>query len=67
MSAKVWYLPYFEGVFHTQMIRMFANANAQMVRMLHTMIQILCANNKDKEANFIISKSWLVNQHLVKN
>ena len=37
MNAKVWHLSYFEGVFLTQMIRMFENANARMVRMLHTM------------------------------
>mgnify|MGYP006905966932 CR=1 FL=1 len=37
MNTKVWYLPYFEGVFHTRMIETFTNANALMVRMLHTM------------------------------
>ena len=37
MNAKVWHLSYFEGVFLTQMIRMFENANARMVCMLHTM------------------------------
>ena len=37
MNTKVWYLPYFEGVFHTRMIRMCANVNARMVRILHTM------------------------------
>ena len=40
MSAKVWYLPYIDGVFHTRMIRMLANDNARMARMLHTMVSI---------------------------
>ena len=34
MNTKVWYSPYFEGVYHTQMIETFSNANARMV---HTM------------------------------
>ena len=42
MSAKVWYLPYFEGVFLTRMIRMFANADARMVFMLHTIYVCIC-------------------------
>ena len=38
MNTKVWYLPYFEGVYHTWMIETFANANAHMVRMVNTMV-----------------------------
>ena len=40
MNTKVWYLSYFEGVYHTRMIATFANANARMVRMVLTMITI---------------------------
>ena len=36
-SAKVWYLPYLEGVLHTRMLRMFTYASERMVRMVHTM------------------------------
>ena len=39
MNTKVWYLPYFEGVYHTRMIETFSSANAHMVCMVHTMIQ----------------------------
>ena len=38
VNSKVWYLPFFEGVFHTRMIETFLNANARMVRMVHTMV-----------------------------
>ena len=38
MNTKVWYLPYFEGVYHARMIETFSNVNARMVRMVHTMI-----------------------------
>ena len=31
-------LPYFEGVYHTQMIETFSNVNARLVRMVHTMV-----------------------------
>ena len=31
MNTKVWYLPYFEGVYHTRMIETFSSANARMV------------------------------------
>ena len=34
-SAKVWYLPYLEGVYHTGRIEIFANANARMVHIMH--------------------------------
>ena len=34
MNTKVWYLPYFGGVYHTEMIETFLNANSHMV---HTM------------------------------
>ena len=37
MDTKVWYLPYFEGVYHTLIIETFSNVNARMVRMIHTM------------------------------
>ena len=37
MNTKVWYLLYFEGVYHTRMIETFSNANARMLRMVHTM------------------------------
>ena len=37
MNTKVCYLPYFEGVYHTQMIETFSNANAHMVCMVYTM------------------------------
>ena len=39
MNTKVWYLSFFEGVYHPQMIQTFVNANARMVRMVHTMIE----------------------------
>ena len=35
MNTKVWYLPYFEGVYHTRMIETYSNANARMVRIVH--------------------------------
>ena len=38
---KVWYfyyLPYVEGVYHTRVIETFTNANAHMVRMVHTKV-----------------------------
>ena len=41
MNTKVWYLPYFEGVYHTRMIETYLNVNARMVRMVrmaHTML-----------------------------
>ena len=34
-EKKEWYLPYFEGVYHTQIIETFSHANAHMVRMVH--------------------------------
>ena len=34
MNTKVWYLPYFEGVYRTRMIETYANANARMVIMI---------------------------------
>ena len=40
MNTKVWYLPYFEGIYHTQ------NANVRMVHMVHTMNHIIKRNNK---------------------
>ena len=40
MNTKVWYLPYFKGVYHTRMIETFFNANARMVHMVHTMVYI---------------------------
>ena len=48
MNTKVWYLPYFEGVYHTRMIETFSNVNARMVCMVHTMLP-LCKvqNSKD--------------------
>ena len=36
MNTKVWYLPYFEGVYHARMIETLLNANACMVCMVHT-------------------------------
>ena len=41
MNTKVWYLPYFEGVYHTQMIETFSNANVRMVSMIHTTYEVL--------------------------
>ena len=38
MNTEVWYLPHFEGVYHTRMIETFSNVNACMVRMVHTMV-----------------------------
>ena len=38
MNTNVWYLPYFEGVYHIQMIKTFSNPNARMVRMVHTLV-----------------------------
>ena len=38
MNTKVWYLLYFESVYHTRMIETFLNANARMVSMVHTMV-----------------------------
>ena len=52
MNTKVWYLSYFESVYHTRMIETFSNVNARMVRMVYTMQQSIlfldsCAlNNK---------------------
>ena len=40
MNTKVWYLPYFEGVYHIQTVETLTNANARMVRTVHTMICI---------------------------
>ena len=40
MNIKVWYLPYFEGVYHTRNIETFSNANARVVSMVHTMLEI---------------------------
>ena len=31
MNTKVWYLPYFRGVYHTRMIETFSIVNAHMV------------------------------------
>ena len=36
MNTKVWYLPYFKGVYHTRMIKMFAKGS--MVHMVHNFI-----------------------------
>ena len=36
MNTKVWYLPYFKGVYYTRMIEPFSVVNARMVRMVHT-------------------------------
>ena len=44
MNPKVWYLPYFKGVYHTRMIETYSNANARMVRMVHTMMPITSYN-----------------------
>ena len=41
MNTKVWYLPYFEGVYRTRMIETFSYANARMVCMVHTMPMIV--------------------------
>ena len=52
MNTKVWYLPYFEGVYHTQMIETYSNANACMVCivcMVHTMEAIMHASFKEFE------------------
>ena len=32
MNTKVWYFPYFEGVYHTRMIETISNANTRMVQ-----------------------------------
>ena len=45
MNTKVWYLPYFKGVYHTRMIETFSNANARMV---HTMIRTLTYQSPNK-------------------
>ena len=37
MNTKVWYLSYFESVYHTGMIETFSHANAHMVHMVNTM------------------------------
>ena len=37
MITKVWYLSYFEDVYHTRMIETFSHANAHMVHMVNTM------------------------------
>mgnify|MGYP000403228330 FL=1 len=37
MNTKLWYLPYFEGGYYTQTIETNYNADARMVRMVHTM------------------------------
>ena len=39
MNKKVWYLPYLEGVYHTRMVETFADADAHMVCMVHTMLR----------------------------
>ena len=44
MNTKVWYLPYFEGVYYTQMIKTFSNTNAHMVRMVHIMVTIVSSS-----------------------
>ena len=60
MNTNVWYLPYFEGVYHTRMMETFAyfegvyhtrrietfvNANARMVNMVHSMDHVcMCTN-----------------------
>ena len=36
MNTKVWYLPYFDGVYYTRMIETFLNANGPMVLMVQT-------------------------------
>ena len=41
MNTKVWYLPYFDGVYYTRMIETFLNVNARMVHMVHTMHQTM--------------------------
>ena len=35
-----FFLPYLEGVYHTRIIETFPNANARMVRMVHTMTMV---------------------------
>ena len=47
MNKKVWYLPYFKGVYHTRMIETFSNANARMVRMVHTMLHSALQNKPE--------------------
>ena len=42
MNTEVWYLPYFEGVYHSQMIETFPNANAPMISMIHTLLYMYC-------------------------
>ena len=41
MNTKVWCLSYFEGVYHTRIIETFSNANARMVRMVHTVYEAI--------------------------
>ena len=40
MNTKVWYVPYFAGVYHTRTIEIFSNANARMVRMTRTLFSL---------------------------
>ena len=37
MNTILRHLPYFEGVYHTQMIGTYSNVNARLVHMVHTM------------------------------
>ena len=46
MNTKVWYLPYFECVYHTRIIETFSNGNARMVHMVHTMLPYITLDNK---------------------
>ena len=38
MNPIVWYLPYFQSVYHSRMIEKCSNANACMVRIVHTTV-----------------------------
>ena len=55
MNTKVWYLPYFEGVYHTRMIETYSNVNARMV---HTMVV-----NRDDA--FVQREKNIINSNLV--
>ena len=41
MNTKVWYLSYFEGVYHARMIETYLNVNARIVHLVHTMVMSL--------------------------
>ena len=40
MNNNVWYLAYFEGVYHTRMFETFSNANAHMVHNFILCLQV---------------------------